>query len=387
MMNSATASNRRPDRWPNASEDQWRDWRWQMAYRLTRLDDLIELIPGGMLDGERLASCAERFRLAITPFYAQLIRQHGPESPLWRQVVPSIAELEEHPHLTWDPLGEERDSPTGGLVHRYSDRILILLTDRCAVYCRFCNRRRLAQGPEGDASKKQLGRGLTYLKRHPEVREVILSGGDPLTWPDARLDDFLGQLRRIPSLEVIRIGTRMPVVLPFRVTESLCRVLQKHHPLYVNIHVNHPAELTPEMRTACERLIAAGIPLGSQTVLLRGINNDAAVLQDLFRRLLTFRIKPYCLYHCDPVQGTAHFRTSIAEGQAIMEYLMAHTSGLAVPNYIVDAPDGGGKIPIMPDYVEEVSEGNVILRNLKGRRLQYVDGEAGSKDGGIVSAL
>lgn len=371
-------SSQRTELWRSAPEDKWHDWRWQMSRRLTTVDDLTMLFPDGIDNAGSLASCIERFRMAITPYFAGLIAERGPHSPLWKQAIPAAAELEEHSNLRRDPLDEERDSPTERLIHRYPDRALILLTDRCAVYCRHCNRRRLANGPERDASRAQLDRCLAYLKCHPEVREVILSGGDPFTWSDARLDDLLGQLRKISSVDVIRIGTRLPVVLPFRVTDDLCRVLRKHHPLYVNIHVNHSMELTPEMEEACERLIVAGVPLSSQTVLLKGINDDPLTLQSLFRRLLTFRIRPYCLYHCDPVQGIAHFRTSIARGRALMEFLMATTSGLAVPSYIVDAPGGAGKIPIVQDYVESTFPGGVILRSLKGQRVPYADdGAAG----------
>ncbi len=260
-----------------------------------------------------------------------------------------------------------------GLVHRYPDRVLLLVTDRCAMYCRHCTRRRFAGSREHDTSKTQLDRYIAYLTRHPEVRDVILSGGDPLTQTDARLEDFLLRLRSVPSVEIIRLGSRLPITLPYRITDELCRMLEKYHPLYMNIHVNHPDELTPEVRDACNRLTRAGIPLGSQTVLLKGINDDPNVLKKLFQKLLTFRIKPYYLYHCDPAQGTAHFRTPIARGMELIEYLLGHTSGLAVPTYVVDAPHGAGKIPIMPNYVLTNFPGGAVLRNFEGMLVRYVE--------------
>ena len=376
VLNQKEAIILNPDKWPSVTSAQWRDWRWQMSQRLTTIDDLREVFSDGLQDNSLIASCISDFRMAITPYFARLIAAQGFNGSLWKQAVPDVAELVKRPHLKLDPLGEEKDSPLPGLVHRYRNRALLLLTDRCAVYCRHCNRRRKAAGIEQDATQEQIAGWLTYLTGHPEVREVILSGGDPLTLTNARLNDFLTQLRKIPTIEIIRIGSRTPVVLPFRITEDLCRILSRHHPLFLNIHVNHPAELTLEMKQACDRLVSAGIPLGSQTVLLKGINDDPNVLKILFSKLLTFRIKPYCLYHCDPARGTAHFRTTIAKGRAIMESLLADLSGLAVPHYVVDGPDGAGKVPVLPDYIEKTFAGGVILRSLQGRVVHYVDDEA-----------
>jgi lysine 2,3-aminomutase len=363
----------RPDYWRSIPEEKWRDWRWQMGHRLTTEDDLRNVLPLNGTVSEELSRCLQRFRMAIPPYFAALVAKDGPGGPLWRQAVVSAAELEERPSLHLDPLNEEDDSPVHGLVHRYPDRVLLLLTDRCAMYCRHCTRRRFAGSHEHDASSSQLDKYLEYLRRHPEVRDVILSGGDPLTLADARLNDFLLRLRAIPSVEIIRVGSRLPITLPYRITDELCRMLEQHHPIFMNIHVNHPDELTPEVREACDRLTRAGIPLGSQTVLLKGVNDDPVTLKKLFQKLLTFRVKPYYLYHCDPAQGTAHFRTPIARGMELIEYLLGHTSGLAVPTYVVDAPHGAGKIPIMPNYVLTNFPGGAVLRNFEGMLVRYVE--------------
>jgi lysine 2,3-aminomutase len=311
--------------------------------------------------------------MAIPPYFATLIAREGLGGPLWKQAVVSSAELEERSSLRLDPLNEEDDSPVHGLVHRYPDRVLMLLTDRCAMYCRHCTRRRFAGSREHDASRSQIDRYLAYLQRHPEVRDVIVSGGDPLTQTDAKLNDFLERLRAVPTVEIIRIGSRLPITLPYRITDELCKMLEKYHPIFMNIHVNHPDELTPEVKEACDKLTRAGIPLGSQTVLLKGINDDPITLKKLFQKLLTFRIKPYYLYHCDPAQGTAHFRTPIARGMELIEYLMGHTSGLAVPTYVVDAPHGAGKIPVMPNYILTTFPGGAVLRNFEGMLVRYVE--------------
>ena len=376
ILNRQEAAMLNPDKWRSVASAKWRDWRWQMSHRLTTIDDLREVFSDRFQADSRIASCIREFRMAITPYFARLIAAQGYNGSSWKQAVPSGAELEKRRHLKLDPLGEEKDSPIPGLVHRYRNRVLLLLTDRCAVYCRHCNRRRKATGVERDATEEQIDDWLVYLERHPEIREVILSGGDSLTLTDAHLDDFLSQLRRISSIEIIRIGSRMPVVLPFRITEDLCHMFKKYHPIFLNIHVNHPAELTPELKEACERLVRAGVPLGSQTVLLKRINDDPTTLKNLFSKLLTFRIKPYCLYHCDPAQGTAHFRTTIARGRAIMESLMTDLSGLAVPHYLADGPEGLGKIPISPNFVESSFTGGVVLRSLRGGKVHYVDDEA-----------
>jgi len=344
-----------------------------MAHRLTTVDDLRNVFPLNGTETDELTRCLQRFRMAIPPYFATVMALEGPGGPLWKQAVVSSAELEERPSLRLDPLNEEDDSPVHGLVHRYPDRVLLLVTDRCAMYCRHCTRRRFAGSRERDTSRVQLDRCLDYLKRHPEVRDVIVSGGDPLTLTDAKLDEILARLRAIPSVEIIRLGSRLPITLPYRVTDDLCRMLEKYHPIFMNIHANHPDELTPEVREACDKLTRAGIPLGSQTVLLKGINDDPNTLKRLFQKLLTFRVKPYYLYHCDPAQGTAHLRTPISRGMELIEYLMGHTSGLAVPTYVVDAPHGAGKIPVMPNYMLTTFPGGAVLRNFEGMLVRYVE--------------
>jgi lysine 2,3-aminomutase len=290
-------------------------------------------------------------------------------------VIPSARECEEHDELTLDPLAESRDSPVAGLVHRYENRALLLVTNKCAVYCRYCNRRRCAQGGERDATILEMQNWLTYLKTHDEIEEVILSGGDPLTVNDEHLNSLLGALREVPNVKIVRICSRIPVVLPFRVTADLCALLKKHQPLYLNIHVNHPGELSEDMRRSCEMLADAGIPLGSQTVLLGGVNDAAPVLKALFARLLAYRIKPYSLYHADPVRGTAHFRIPLARGLEIMRTLIADLSGLAVPHYVLDAPHGLGKIPLLPETFLGENGAYVRLRSLVGEPIRYPDGE------------
>ena len=362
--------------WGDKCGGPWSDWKWQMENRFSQPAELKRVLPDLKIEGEFYEPSARQFRFALTPFYARLITAQGQDSPLWKQVIPSALEFDKHPVLTQDPLAEHRDSPVAGLIHRYENRVLLLLTNRCAVYCRYCNRRRCALGMERDASINQIQDWLQYLSAHHEINEVILSGGDPLTVSDEYLQGLLDALRKIPTIEIVRICSRMPVVLPYRITTDLCAILRTHQPLYLNIHVNHPCELSEEMRQACERLADDGIPLGSQTVLLRGINDEVPILKELFRRLLSYRIKPYSLYHADPVQGTAHFRTSLSRGLEIMQSLIKELSGLAVPHYVLDAPQGRGKISLLPESILNQEGSDVHLRSLKGETIVYPDGEA-----------
>ncbi len=361
--------------WQYMDGKSWRDWRWQMANRIRSVEYLNRLFPDVDEDPEDLDKAVRNFRMSITPFFAALLAEEKPGGVLWKQAIPSAEELREHPELSCDPLSEERDSPIPNLVHRYKDRVLLLTTDRCALYCRHCNRRRRAKNHERDTSAANIAQCIEYIAAHPEIREVILSGGDPLTLTDRKLDDLLTAIKEISSVEIIRICTRMPVVLPYRITRDLCDILEKHHPLFVNIHVNHPAEMTDEMYEACGRLSKCGVPLGSQTVLLKGINDEPEVLQALLRKLLRFRIKPYSLYHGDPVSGTAHFRTTIRKGRLLMRYIAANTSGMALPHYAADAPDGAGKILLLGDHIGELEGDKVTLINSHGMRVQYPDGE------------
>jgi lysine 2,3-aminomutase len=351
------------------------DWRWQWKHRLTSADSVCEYFSLSSDDALALAQAEQSFPIAITQFYAELIEKSGCHPALWKQVIPDPNELYDGPQLSLDPLAEERDSPLPGLVHRYADRVLLLLTDRCAVYCRHCNRRRYSGSEGRDTSPEEIDDWVEYLNNHLNVREVILSGGDPLSLTDAHLDAILKKLRRVKHLSIIRFGTRIPVALPYRITNAFCRMLKRYEPVYLNIHINHPLELTNELAEACRKLRHSGISLGSQTVLLKGINDQFETLQELFPGLLNIGVKPYALYHPDPVQGTAHFRLSIARGLEIMDQLIAHTSGLAIPHYLVDAPDGRGKIPLLRSRYLPGDHQPSELTTLDGKRVDYWDGE------------
>jgi lysine 2,3-aminomutase len=312
--------------------------------------------------------------LAITPYYASLLDPDDPAQPLRRTVVPVCDEYLRTPGEAEDPLGEEADSPVPGLVHRYPDRVLFLVTDFCSTNCRYCTRSRMI-GTEHRHSgfTRQWERALAYIQSHPEVRDVLLSGGDPLTLADERLEWLLKRVRAIKHVELIRIGTKVPAVLPQRVTPMLIRVLKRYHPLWISIHFTHPQELTAESRAACARLADAGIPLGSQTVLLAGINDSVPAMKSLMHGLLSFRVKPYYLYQCDPILGSGHFRTPVAKGLEIIQGLRGHTTGYAVPSYVIDAPQGGGKIPLLPDYAIGREGDDLLLRNYEGKVFRYPD--------------
>ena len=327
-----------------------------------------QITPRFGIDSAPLEAVAEQYPMRITPYYQALIREVG--DPIWRQAVPDEAELHDHV-CPADPLDEENQSPVPNLVHRYPDRALFLVCAECAMYCRFCTRKRKVGGESMVVNGETIAQGLDYIRRHEEIRDVILSGGDPLLLADEKLDVILTALRAIPHVEIIRIGSRVPVVLPQRITVGLIRVLRKYHPLYLNTHFNHPNEITPASASACARLADAGIPLGNQTVLLRGVNDDPAVMTQLMHRLLAIRVRPYYLYQADLVQGTDHFRTSVAEGLEIVRALRGHTSGLGVPAYVIDAPGGGGKIPLLPDYLVNLGENEVLLKNYRGDLYSY----------------
>jgi len=312
--------------------------------------------------------------MAVTPYYASLLDPQDPDQPLRRTVVPLPHEQVWSPGEAADPLDEEHDSPVPGLVHRYPDRVLFLVTDFCSTYCRYCTRSRMVGNARNHQSgKEHWEKALAYIEATPTVRDVLLSGGDPLTLSDDALSWLLNRLRHISHVELIRIGTKVPVVLPHRITPSLTKMLKRYHPLWMSIHVTHPDELTPEMRQACERLAEAGIPLGSQTVLLAGINDGVETMKKLFQELLRTRVKPYYLYQCDPIVGSAHFRTPVAKGLEIIKGLRGHTTGYAVPNYVIDAPGGGGKIPLVPDYQAGRDGDDLLLRNYEGNVYRYYD--------------
>jgi lysine 2,3-aminomutase len=312
--------------------------------------------------------------VSITPYYASLLDRYDPNHPLRRTVVPVTAEYRIAPEESGDPLGEEHTSPVPGIVHRYPDRVLFLVTDFCSTCCRYCTRSRMITDEKAyHISKNQWEQGIAYIEATPAIRDVLISGGDPLTLSDDRLEWLLWHLRRIPHVELLRIGTKAPVVLPQRITPALTRMLKRYHPLWLSIHFTHPDELTPEVNQACNRLADAGIPLGSQTVLLAGINDDVDTMKRLMHGLIKMRVKPYYLYQCDPISGSAHFRTSVEKGLEIIKGLRGHTTGYAVPSYVIDAPGGGGKIPLLPEYVAGREGDNLILRNYEDRLYRYPD--------------
>lgn len=367
--------------YPEITRIEWFDWRWQLQNAIRDAHTLDAIVK--LSDNERQAMMnpSGDLPVAITPYYASLITGLDPSAPLRRSVVPVVDECLHTRGEEEDPLCEEADSPVPGIVHRYPDRVLFLVTDICATYCRYCTRSRIFGRQHQcfiDTAKWE--RALAYIASNTNIRDVLLSGGDPLTLTDEKLEWLLSRLKAISHVEIIRIGTKAPAVLPQRITPALTSMLKKYHPLWMSIHVTHPDELTPEMSTACIRLADAGIPLGSQTVLLSGINDNVATMSRLMHGLLQIRVRPYYLYQCDPIPGSSHFRTSIGRGLEIIQGLRGHTSGYAVPTYVVDAPGGGGKIPLLPEYVIGRDSGGLLMRNYEGRTFRYPDNSAESKD-------
>jgi len=360
--------------YPEATLIDWNDWQWQSRHRITNSNQLSTILQLSNDERTMVASSMKHFPMAITPYYASLIDREHPHQPLRRTVVPVTAEELYSPGEARDPLAEEGDSPVPALVHRYPDRVLFLVTDFCFTYCRYCTRSRLVgSGAKSHISTAQWERAITYIEASPCVRDVLLSGGDPLTLPDEKLEWLLSRLRRIRHVEFLRIGTKAPVVLPQRITPALTRVLKRYHPLWISIHFTHPDELTPEVSQACERLADAGIPLGSQTVLLSGINDSLEVMKRLMHGLLRIRVRPYYIYQCDPILGSAHFRTPVEKGIEIIQGLRGHTTGYAVPTYVIDAPGGGGKIPVFPRSLVGRDGNDLLLRNYQGRIYRYPD--------------
>jgi lysine 2,3-aminomutase len=358
--------------WRDVPAEQWDDWRWQLKNRITTLAQLERLLPT-LTPEERAGTQLANHKLAlgITPYFFNLIDPADEFCPIRRQVIPRIEETVTAPWETIDPCGEEAHSPVPGLVHRYPDRVLFLVTDRCASYCRYCTRSRLVSNAAGYDFHPDFEQQIAYIRAHPEVRDVLLSGGDPLLLSDEKLDALLGELRAIPHVEFLRIGTRIPIFLPQRITPELCGMLRRHHPLFISIHSNHPRELTVEARTALERLADAGIPLGNQSVLLRHVNDDPEIMRIHVQKLLMCRVRPYYLYQCDLIAGSAHLRTSVRRGLEILRQLRGYTTGYAVPTYVIDAPGGGGKVPLTPEYVVRHTAERVLLRNYKGELYEY----------------
>ncbi|MBD3272543.1 MAG: KamA family radical SAM protein [Elusimicrobia bacterium] len=351
----------------------WSDWRWQVRNRIVRLEELEKWINPNEEERKAVRYSAGRLKMAITPHFASLMDTDDPWCPIRRQAVPVPDEFKTSSHDLKDPCGEEKDTVAPGLVHRYPDRVLLLITDACAMYCRHCTRRRIVGSREGTLTMQQLKEAIHYISKNRKIRDVLISGGDPLLLSDGQLDNLLGMIREIPHVEIIRLGTRLPVTLPQRFTPELCNVLSKYHPLYISIHCNHEKEISVETQHACNRLTSAGIPLGSQTVLLKDINDDPKTMMRLMRRLLSVRIRPYYLYQCDLAPGTEHVRTSVNVGLKIIESLRGHTTGYAVPTYVIDAPGGGGKVPINPETIIARSKSGIMIRNYQGRIFFYPD--------------
>jgi len=365
---------RPPNPWADVPHENWNDWRWQLSHRLNTVEELSEVIH---LTPEETAglSATGRFRVDITPYFASLMDPDDPTCPLRRQVIPTGQEATPFTDEMADSLAEEAHSPVPGLVHRYPDRVLMLITTQCASYCRYCTRSRIVGDPAAQFSRSSYDAQIRYIAGSPQIRDVLLSGGDPLILPARILEDLLHRIRAIPHVEVVRIGSRVPVFLPQRITPDLVDMLRQFHPLWMNIHFNHPKEFTPEVETALARLADAGIPLGCQSVLLAGVNDCPNIMRDLVHKLVRNRVRPYYIYQCDLVHGAGHFRTPVGVGIQIIESLRGHTSGFAVPTYVIDAPRGGGKIPIMPNYLISQSADRVVVRNFEGFLSAYTQPE------------
>jgi lysine 2,3-aminomutase len=358
---------------PSATDKEWTDWQWQIRNRIRHLDQLERMLALSEPERAAIEMIQSKLPVGITPYFMSLLSRDEPNDPLRRTVVPTVAEFNQTPEEADDPLGEDDQSPVPGLVHRYPDRVLLLVLDFCSTYCRYCTRSRVVGHGAIYPSRSRLERAIDYIRSTPAVRDVLISGGDPLTLNDERLNWLLSRLREIPHVEIIRIGTKIPAVLPQRITPNLVRVLRRYHPLWMSLHFTHPAECTPEAYRACERLANAGIPLGSQTVLLKGINDTVETMKALCHHLLRMRVRPYYIYQCDPISGSGHFRTPVEKGLEIIRGLRGFTSGYAVPTYVIDAPGGGGKVPLMPNYVEGREGDDLLLRNYCDRSYRYPD--------------
>ena len=357
--------------WQHVPASDWNDWVWQLKNRITSVAQLEEHM---ILSSDEKAGClfaSQKLALAITPYFFNLIDRNDPHCPIRQQVIPRGGEAILSEEETLDSLGEDEHSPVPGLVHRYPDRVLFLVTDRCAAYCRYCTRSRLVSNAQDYNFHPEFEQGLLYIENHPEIRDVLISGGDPLLLSDKKLDHLLARLRAIKHVEFIRIGSRIPVFLPQRITPELCEIFKQHGPIWMSIHTNHPKEATADLRAACERLSFAGVPLGNQTVLLNGINDDVDVMKALMHRLLRMRVRPYYIYQMDLITGGAHFKVDVRKGIEIIRALRGHTTGYAVPQYVIDAPGGGGKVPINPDYVEKITDTEVVFRNYEGQQFRY----------------
>jgi len=374
LKRSVIGDFRRISLWKDVSDQEWEDWHWQIKNRVHTLDTISKILVLTPQEEEGIKKSNGRLSMAITPYWVTLMDETDPECPIRRQAVPLKEEFQFGSNEFVDPCAEDRDSPVSGLVHRYPDRVLLLATEQCAMYCRHCTRRRLVGEKQAHPlNSKTLDAAVDYIKANKKIRDVLISGGDPLMLEDGELEEVLKKVSSIPHVEFVRLGTRVPVTLPQRITESLVAMLKKYTPLWVSIHFNHSKEISKRCKVACDMLADAGIPLGSQTVLLKGLNDKPYIMRKLMHDLLTIRVRPYYIYQCDPVRGTAHFRTPVAVGINIIEKLRGFTSGYAVPTYVVDAPGGGGKIPVGPNYLISQDKGKHVLRNYKGKIYTYVE--------------
>ncbi|HTX87359.1 MAG TPA: KamA family radical SAM protein [Bacteroidales bacterium] len=358
---------------PEASEKDWCNWHWQLKNSVTTLEQLSRFLRLSENEIRPKTGVNDSLPVRITPYYLSLLDKYNTEQPLRKSAVPVFDEFITSPGEASDPLSEGHHSPVPNLVHRYPDRVLFLATGFCSTYCRYCTRSHMVAKDKCHVGTKAWEPALQYIEQNPVVRDVLISGGDPLTLPDMQIEYLLSRLRAIEHVEIIRIGTKVPAVLPQRITKPLLNLLRKYHPLYLSIHFTHPDEITPEVKEACEKLANAGIPLGSQTVLLKGVNDEVATMKKLMHLLLMIRVRPYYLYQCDPILGSAHFRTTVEKGLEIIRGLRGHTSGYAVPQYVIDAPGGGGKIPLLPDYTQGREENYVLLKNYEGKVFRYPD--------------
>ena len=367
--------SRRKQLFPNVSDADWNDWHWQVANRAETLEDLKKYITLTPEEEEGVKACLGTLRMAITPYYLSLIDPDDPHDPIRKQAIPTAKELHQSPADLLDPLHEDSDSPVPGLTHRYPDRVLLLTTDQCSMYCRHCTRRRFAGQHDTSVPVEQIDKCIEYVRNTPTVRDVLLSGGDVLMISDEMLEYIISRLREIPHVEIVRLGSRTPVVCPQRITPELCAMLKKYHPVWLNTHFNHPKEITKEAAEACARLADAGVPLGNQSVLLAGVNDCVHTMKKLVQMLVQIRVRPYYIYQCDLSMGLEHFRTPVSKGIEIIEALRGHTSGFCVPTFVVDAPGGGGKTPVMPQYVISQTPHKVILRNYEGVITTYTEPE------------
>lgn len=357
--------------WEDVPAEDWNNWIWQLKNRITSLEQLEQYM---VLTEEEREGCLHantKLAMSITPYFFNLIDRENPNCPIRKQVIPRAGEMTTAVEEMLDPVGEDEHSPVPGLVHRYPDRVLFLVTDRCAAYCRYCTRSRLVSNAQDYNFHPEFESGLKYIEEHPEVRDVLLSGGDPLLLSDKKLDYLLGRLRQIEHVEFIRIGSRIPIFLPQRITPGLCDVFKKHGPIWMSIHMNHPREATQDVKDACERLSFAGVPLGNQSVLLKDVNDDVDVMKALLHRLLRMRVRPYYIYQCDLITGSAHLRANVCKGIEIMKKLRGHTTGYAVPQFVIDAPGGGGKVPINPQYITKIDDEAIHFKNFEGKLFRY----------------